>query len=75
MKSMKTEIKKTEYLQLVGLLSLAEMHNGKLRDILKAVLEITGESEDHGHGGDSVYSDFSADDLIKKLNIIVNWDA
>lgn len=40
----KTEITKDEYLQLVGLLTLAKINNQKQEDIYKAILEITLES-------------------------------
>lgn len=68
----KTKVSKTEYLQLVGLLTLAEAANKKQRDILKAVMAITGETDNCGHSGDAVYGDYSADELLEKLGIKVH---
>lgn len=67
----KTKITKTEYLQLIGLLTLAQANNEKQKDILKAVMTITGEVEDTGHSSDAVYMDYSADELLERLGIKV----
>jgi len=37
-----TTITRTQYLQLLGLMTLAKMHNDKLRDIEIAACAITG---------------------------------
>ncbi len=67
---MKT-INQSEYLQLMGLLVLAKRHNDALNQIVDAVRAITGEEDDMGHSSDAVYSDYSADELLKKLDIRV----
>ena len=60
-----------QYLQLVGLLTLAKQYNGALEQIKHAALEITGETEDWGHTSDAVYGMRSIDDLLKFLEITV----
>lgn len=67
----KTKITRSEYLQLVGLLTLAKENNKRQADIIAAVIAITGETDDMGHGNDAVYSDYSADELLGKLKISV----
>lgn len=67
----KTKVTQSEYLQLVGLLTLAKTYTSKLEDILKLVIKITGEKNDMGHSSDAVYSPYSVDELIKKLEITV----
>lgn len=68
----KTEISKSEYLQLVVLLTLAERHRKMVEDIQAAAMEITGETDDCGHTCDAVWNDYSADDLLGKLSIKVS---
>ena len=67
---MKKEITKAEYLQIVGLLTLAKIHNGKLQDITNAVDELIGD-EENSHVSDAVYGypDYDADVMLKKLEI------
>jgi hypothetical protein len=65
----KSSITKSEYLQLIGLLVLAKGHNDNLKELAKAIREITGESHDQGHSTDAAYCDYSADDLLQKLEI------
>jgi hypothetical protein len=68
----KTEITENENMQLIGLLVLAKAGNERMKDILKAVMAITGETEDCGHSSDAVYSDYTADELMEKLGITVS---
>ena len=68
----KTEITETEKLQLIGLLVLAKAGNERMKDILSAVMAITGEQGDMGHSSDAVYSDYTADELLEKLGITVS---
>uniref|UniRef100_A0A6M3LE14 Uncharacterized protein n=1 Tax=viral metagenome TaxID=1070528 RepID=A0A6M3LE14_9ZZZZ len=72
-KEQKHMIKKSEYIALVGLLSLAKENNKQNMAILAGVLQITGETDEmSGHSGDAVYStDITADQLLKKLKIKV----
>jgi hypothetical protein len=67
----KTEITEIEKLQLIGLLTLAKSGNERQQDILKAVLAITGETDELGHSSDAVYSDYTADELLERLGIKV----
>ena len=67
----KTEITEIQRMQLSGLLLLAKEYNEKLADIHNAVLNITDESDDIGHCSVAVYSDFNADELLRKLKINV----
>ena len=68
----KTEITETEKLQLIGLLVLAKAGNERMKDILRAVMVITGETDDGGHSSDAVYGDYTADELLEKLGIVVS---
>lgn len=72
MATTKTTITRAEYLQLVGLMALAERHNEKLKDIAVCALDLTGESDDMGHTYDAVYSgEYDADGLLQRLGITV----
>ncbi len=68
---MKTKVSKKEYLQIVGLLTLADKHMNMVDDIQNALREIVGEKEDWGHCGDAVIDATlrNADSLLKRLNI------
>ncbi len=68
---MKTKVSKKEYLQIVGLLALADKHMNMVDDIQNALREIVGEKEEWGHCGDAVIDSTlrNADSLLKKLNI------
>jgi len=69
------EISYRSYLQLIGLLALAEHHNRMLEDILTAALEITDETDSlgvpdtSGHTADAIYTNISVDELLIKLGI------
>jgi hypothetical protein len=67
----KKTITKNERLQLVGLLALATKHNAFIGALKDAAYEITGEEDDCGHTSDAIYSDYSADELLRKLEIKV----
>lgn len=70
-------IKTTEYLQVVGLLKLAENYYKTLQDIEKALGTLLNIEQDgyghYGHVSDAVYGndDFNADTLLKYLNLKV----
>jgi hypothetical protein len=70
-----TEITQEEYFSLVGLLTLAKVHNDALEKIEKAIVKITGENNDgysyYGHSSDAVMNNYSADELLDKLDIKV----
>lgn len=67
----KTEITRTQYHKLLGLMVLAERHDKALQEILEAVKELVGDDEDCGHSMDAVYSDQNVDDLMSRLKITV----
>lgn len=73
----KTTITRNEYLQLVGLLTLAKRHCAALTDIAQACVAITDERDDdgdlmdNGHTFDAVWSEGDADDLLRKLELTV----
>jgi hypothetical protein len=72
---MKTEITKEEYLQLVGLLTLARQHKKMVDEIEEAMKQVIGEEADYGHCGDAIWENdgtYTANDLLKKLKIKVN---
>lgn len=68
---MKT-ITKSQRLQLVGLLALADFHMDAVEKIAEAAHEITGEQEG-GYTMDAIYDDNrrNADALLKRLKITV----
>lgn len=69
-------ITRSEYLQLVGLMALAQRHNQALRELDEAARGITHEERD-GHTSDAIYDAFSlgVDDLLRRLKIAVEPDA
>lgn len=74
-------ITRSQYLQLTGLLVLAKRHHDSLKDIEKALYAITQErnhdgtlmnpQQDMGHTSDALWSDYSADELMGKLDLAV----
>jgi hypothetical protein len=72
---MKTKVTKKEYLQMVGLLTLADKHMKIIADITNELREIVGEKEEWGHCGDAVIDDNlrNVDSLLKKLKISRGW--
>lgn len=64
------KLKRSDYLQIVGLLALAPRHNQALREIEEAICKIVGEEPNTGsHVGDAVYCNYDADKLLKKLDL------
>lgn len=73
---MRKTITQEHYLQLVGLLALADYHNRALKDITQAALEITDERDDGeiamwGHTADAVYGESDVKELLRRLDITV----
>lgn len=73
---MKTKIAHSEYLQLVGLLTLAERHTRTLRELRDAACELLAIGRDDEEGGevdDAVwFGDHDPDLLLRKLNVEVS---
>lgn len=74
----KKTITRDDYLRLVGLLTLARDHNRVLRDIEHSVAGLVGAEDDssggssyYGHASDAVYSDYTADEMLGRLEITV----
>ena len=74
-----SKINKDQYLQLVGLMTLAASNMARLKDIessIRALLDVNPKDEDVSgigdpdHIGDSIYSEYSPDELLKKLGIV-----
>lgn len=62
------KLKRNEYLQLVGLLAVAQTHVRMVNDIEKAICKIVGEKPDGmGHSCDAIWSNYSADTLLEKV--------
>lgn len=62
------KLKRSEYLKLNGLLHLAHKYSAILRDIEEEMCRITGEDpQEGGHTGDAIYSDYTVDQLLRKL--------
>ena len=66
MKAVRYKLKRSEYLQLTGLLALGNGHAKSLEEIERAMCEITGE-EYGGHCGDAIYSGYTVNELLRKL--------
>lgn len=75
--STKATITRDEYLQLTGLLVLAERHYTRLQEIQRAASDLIGESFADASVGDAIYGDenFSADDILRKCGITVEEPA
>jgi len=67
----KESITENEKLQLMGLLVLAKRHNDALKDIVASVRKIIGQEGDRGHCDDAVYCDYSVDELLDKMEVVV----
>jgi hypothetical protein len=71
---MKTTIRQSERLQLIGLLTLSKYHNEQIRDLGRAarrLLELPEDSTHSDHVEDAVWNDYDADELLSKLEIPV----
>ena len=66
-------ISHNDYLKLIGLLSLGEHHNSRVREIERCMAELLRESDDgsgyFGHVSDAICSDYSARELLRRLEI------
>ena len=74
-----SEINKEKYLQLVGLMTLSAANMARLKDIessMRALLDVSQKDEgvsgvgDPNHIADSIYSEYSPDELLGKLGIV-----
>lgn len=68
---MKTEITRSEYVQLAGLLALAKRHDQSMGDIEAAVADTLGDKEwasDAVRGG---VADYDADALLRRIGVSV----
>lgn len=61
-------ISQGEYLQLAGLLALANKHVTMLEDIAQSAEQITGETD---ITNDAVFCDYPVDELLDRLGITV----
>jgi hypothetical protein len=72
----KVLVSKDEYICLVGLLTLASYHQHQIRDIersMASLLEVQGDEFGYyGHVSDSLYEDYDAMELLKKLGISID---
>lgn len=67
----KASITQTEYVQIVGLLAIAKRHMRTIEDIEKALREIIGQTGDNGHCGDAIFCNYTADELLEKMEVKV----
>lgn len=81
---MKTTITQSEYLQALGLMTLASHHIGRLKDIeasLKTLFAVEPQDDetsgigDPDHIGDAIYTEYSTDELLKTLGVSVEQTA
>lgn len=73
------KIDKPTYYQLLGLLTIAENKNKRLKEIERSIAELLDQEPEmegyYGHISDSVWSQmYSADQLLNKLDIEVEED-
>lgn len=72
---MKTAITKSEYFQIIGLVTLAARLEAQLKEVHKATAAVLGvtEADDqfHGHVSDMVYGQREADEAIRLLGVEV----
>ena len=64
------KLKRSEYLQVVGLLALATTHRKAMDDIEASICAIVGEKVGQGageHVGDAVFSSHDADRLLSNI--------
>lgn len=69
-----TIISYEQYLAVVGLLELAKQYNAKLQDLEGSLAKIVGEGSDsnyYGHVSDAIYCEYSAQELLDRLQIMV----
>ena len=71
-KVIKRIISREEYQQICGLLYLAAVKSKEMSEISKSLREITREKDDNGHCSDATYCDYSAEDLMDRLNLVVD---
>lgn len=70
--SKKTEITRSEYLQLVGLVMLARKHDEIVRDCNRAAEEIVDEEQfGCGHISDACEATTTIDDALRLMGITV----
>lgn len=62
-------ITKSQYLRLLGLITLARQHNQALTDIEKAFTQILPKGTDEGHISDMVWASRDLDDGLRILKI------
>lgn len=83
-KSKRESITQSEYLQVVGLLTMSQHYQDKLRDVERALLNIVQEVDhdgadmrvwDGGHVTDAVGGEHNADQLLDRLNLKVAEDS
>lgn len=71
----KKTISRSEYLQTVGLLTIASEHLKAMKDIEQALAEVLGaegdETEYYGHVSDAIYQPYSAKELLATMKIKV----
>lgn len=75
-KESKKVIEYKDYCIIVGLLELARSHRDKLQDIEETMAEVLDAPEEYnnyyGHISDSVWENYSADHLLKIMDIEVS---
>ena len=72
------KLKRSAYLQVVGLLALAEGHLKNLNDIEAAICKVVGVPYRDGagdHVGDAIYSEYSADEMLDKISYAIKHQA
>jgi hypothetical protein len=68
---MKTEITKSEYYQIEGLLTLSKQLMDKLQDFNLAIKEILDDREEYSHVDDGVFGGYTGKELLGKMKIKV----
>jgi len=68
---MNNKITKSQYMQLIGLKTVADSLLKQLENVEKAAMEITGEDDSLGHTSDMIYGSRELDEMLKLLKIEV----
>ena len=68
---MRKAITKNEYLQLIGLMTIARQYYKKQADCEQAMADIFESDETYGHWTDAIWDGATVDNLLKRMKVEV----
>ena len=71
MSEKKRKITRDQRLQVIGLLTVAQQQMRAVVATEAALAELLDDLPDGGHCGDAIWSEYTADTLLQKLNVTV----